>query len=81
MVGWDMRSFRTRGSYILMTILKSLVQPHLDYCCQLWCPSTQYQINRIYPLMTVDELILSQGAPILIPNNSNGQIMTDFKGI
>ena len=42
-----MRSFRTRGSYILLTILKSLVQPHLDYCCQLWCPSTQYQINRI----------------------------------
>ena len=47
MVGWAMRSFRTRGSYILLTILKSLVQPHLDYCCQLWCPSTQYQINRI----------------------------------
>ena len=42
-----MRSFRTRGSYILMTILKSLVQPHLDYCCQLWCPSLQYEINRI----------------------------------
>ena len=47
MVGWAMRSFRTRGSYIFLTILKSLVQPHLDYCCRLWCPSTQYQINRI----------------------------------
>ena len=47
MVGWAMRSFRSRGSYILMTIFKSLVQPHLDYCSQLWCPSAQYQINRI----------------------------------
>ena len=47
MVGWAMRSFRTRGSHILLTTLKSLVQPHLDYCCQLWCPSTQYEINRI----------------------------------
>ena len=47
MVGWAIRSFRSRGSHILLTILKSLVQPHLDYCCQLWCPTAQYQINRI----------------------------------
>ena len=47
MVGWAMRTFRGRGSYILLTIFRSLVQPHLDYCCQLWCPSSQYQINRI----------------------------------
>ena len=40
MVGWAMRSFKS-------TIFKSLVQPHLDYCCQLWCPSAQDQINRI----------------------------------
>ena len=47
LVGWALRSFRCRGSYILLTILKTLVQPHLDYCCQLWSPSTQYLINRI----------------------------------
>ena len=47
MVGWAMRSFRSRGSYLLLTIFKSLVQPHLDYCSQLWCPSAQDQINRI----------------------------------
>ena len=33
MVGWAFRSFRNRNSYILLTILKSLVQPYLDYCC------------------------------------------------
>ena len=38
---------RRRGSHLLLTILKSLVQPHLDYCCQLWCPSTQEDINKI----------------------------------
>ena len=33
MVGWALRTFRNRGSYIMLTVFKSLVQPHLDYCC------------------------------------------------
>ena len=53
MVGWAMRSFRSRGVYILLTILKTLVQPHLDYCCQLWCPSSQHQINKIEKVQKV----------------------------
>ena len=32
MVGWGMRTFRSRNSYLLLTMFKSLVQPHLDYC-------------------------------------------------
>ena len=47
MVGWGLRTFRGRGSYLLLTMFKSLVQPHLDYCCQLWFPSAQDQINKI----------------------------------
>ena len=47
MVGWGLRTFRSRGSYLLLTMFKSLVQPHLDYCSQLWCPSTQEAINKI----------------------------------
>ena len=47
MVGWAMRTFRSRGSYLLITMFKSLVQPHLDYCSQLWCPSLQEQVNKI----------------------------------
>ena len=31
----------------MMVILKSLVQPHLDYCSQLWSPSSQGQINKL----------------------------------
>ena len=47
MVGWGMRTFRGRSSYLLLTLFKSLVQPHLDYCCQLWSPDSQEQINKI----------------------------------
>ena len=31
----------------MLVLLKSLVQPHLDYCSQLWCPSSQGHINGI----------------------------------
>ena len=47
MVGWGMRTFRTRGKHLMLVLLKSLVQPHLDYCSQLWSPATQAQINKI----------------------------------
>ena len=42
-----MRTFRGRSSFFLLAIYKSLVQPHLDYCCQLWSPSKQELINKI----------------------------------
>ena len=47
MVGWGLRTFRGRSSYLLLTIFKSLVQPHLDYCSQLWSPTSQGDINKI----------------------------------
>jgi ribonuclease P/MRP protein subunit RPP40 len=50
MVGWGLRTFRGRSSYLLLTLFKSLVQPHLDYCSQLWSPSTQSSINKIEPV-------------------------------
>ena len=47
MVGWGLRTFRSRGSHLMLVILKSLVQPHLDYCSQLWSPCSQGLINKI----------------------------------
>ena len=47
MVGWGLRTFRSRGRHIMMVLLKSLVQPHLDYCSQLWSPSSQGHINKL----------------------------------
>ena len=37
MVGWGLKTFRSRGSYLLITIFRFLVQPHLDFCS----PSSQ----------------------------------------
>ena len=31
----------------MLTILRSLVQPRLDYCSQLWSPRDQYSINLL----------------------------------
>ena len=47
MVGWGLRTFRNRGKHLMMVLMKSLVQPHLDYCSQLWSPFSQNQINRL----------------------------------
>ena len=43
MVGWGLKTFRSRGSYLLITMFTSLVQPHLDYCS----PSSQQAIKKI----------------------------------
>ena len=45
--GWVLRSFRTRTKKVMMTILKSIIQPHLDYCSPIWSPTTQNIINDI----------------------------------
>ena len=45
--GWGLRTFRSRSRRLVLQLLKSLVQPHLDYCSQLWCPSAQNLINKL----------------------------------
>ena len=37
MMGWGLWTFRSRESYLLITMFRSLVQPHLDFCS----PSSQ----------------------------------------
>ena len=41
----------------MLTILRSLIQPHLDYCSQLWSPRDQWSIKR---LEAVQKNFLSQ---------------------
>ena len=36
--GWILRTFRTRETFPMLTLFKSLVLPLLEYCCQLWSP-------------------------------------------
>ena len=47
MAGWALRTFRSRGRLLMLTVLRSLIQPRLDYCSQLWSPRDQGSINRI----------------------------------
>ena len=47
MAGWALRTFRGRGRLLMLTILRSLIQPRLDYCSQLWSPRDQGSINRL----------------------------------
>ena len=47
LAGWGLRTFRRRGSGLMTTLWKSIIQPHLDYCSQLWCPNDQDSINSI----------------------------------
>ena len=37
-MGWLLRVFQALGRSRMLTLLKSLVIPLLEYCCQLWNP-------------------------------------------
>ena len=45
--GWILRTFRSRSPLVMLTLWKSLVLPHLDYCCQLWNPWKPGDIQKI----------------------------------
>ena len=47
LVGWGLRTFWGRGRKVMLTLLKSLVQPKLDYWSQLWSPADQASINKL----------------------------------
>ena len=47
LVGWGLRTFSGRGRLLMLTLLKSLVQPKLDYCSQLWSSLTKLLIQKI----------------------------------
>ena len=47
MCGWILRTFKTRERLPLITLWKALVSPVLDYCSQLWSPSTPGLIQSL----------------------------------
>ena len=44
---WVLRTFSTRDTIPMLTLFKSLVQCKLDYCSQLWAPSSKGLINKL----------------------------------
>ena len=39
LTGWILRTFKSRNKDLMLTLLKSLIIPRLDYCSQLYSPS------------------------------------------
>lgn len=44
---WILRTFKTRQKTPMLTLWKSLVLPHLDYCCQMWSPDKIGDVQRL----------------------------------
>ena len=36
---WVLSVFRDRSQYLMVTLLKSMIRPKLEYCCPLWNPN------------------------------------------
>ena len=47
LAGWGLRSFKRRSRVVMKTLWKTLVQPKMDYCSQLWSPGDQDSINKL----------------------------------
>jgi len=47
MLGLMKRNFQDRSKDTVMPLYKSLVRPHLEYCCQVWNPYLSKDINLI----------------------------------
>ena len=45
--GWIMRTFYSREQHFMRHMYNTLVQPHLDYCVQLWAPPEGPQMDKI----------------------------------
>lgn len=44
---WILRSFKSRNGDVTRQLWRSLVEPHLDYCSQLWSPSKSTLIQDL----------------------------------
>lgn len=46
-MGWIFRTFQTRDAHTLITLYKALILPIVEYCCQLWSPTSIGQIRKL----------------------------------
>ena len=45
--GWVCRTFKSREKFFMKHMWKSLIQPHIDYCSQLYMPINQVEMGRL----------------------------------
>ena len=60
----------------MLTLLRSLIQPRLDYCSQLWSPRDQYSINK---LEDVQKQFLSQIRDSVLVNMSYWEKLSELR--
>lgn len=48
LIGWVLRTFKTRNVGVMMVVWNSLIQSRLDYCSQLWSPSSASEIAKFH---------------------------------
>ena len=48
-MGWVLRVFQSRQRFLMLTLLKSLIIPLLEYSCQLWIHGKQktYKLSKL----------------------------------
>ena len=47
MMGWVLRTFKTRDPDPMIVLFRAVVLPHLEYCCQVWSPVTLGGIRKL----------------------------------
>ena len=47
LAGWILRTIRARDMVTMSTLLKSLIQPTLEYGCPIWAPNEQHLIKAL----------------------------------
>ena len=47
MAGWALITFKTRSWYSMLTLMKTLVFPKVEYCCPFWSPVDSQNINLL----------------------------------
>ena len=43
MLGLISRTIEYKNQEVLMNLYKSIVRPHLEYCCTVWSPHSLYE--------------------------------------
>ena len=41
-IGWLSRAIISRDVYVMKSLYKSIIRPHLEYCLQAWAPVARY---------------------------------------
>ena len=47
LAGWLLRSFMSRESGLMLTLLKQLIIPTVEYCCPVWSPTDVANITKL----------------------------------